>query len=63
MTFLFLENVENSSKSYEKAHKMAKDKLPPTHPIRLGLVLNYSVFHYEIKNDSTKACELAKTVK
>jgi 14-3-3 protein epsilon len=32
----------------------------PTNPIRLGLALNYSVFYYEIKNDSNKACELAK---
>jgi 14-3-3 protein epsilon len=31
-----------------------------TNPIRLGLALNYSVFYYEIKNDSNKACELAK---
>lgn len=32
-----------------------------THPIRLGLALNYSVFHYEIKTNHKKACELAKT--
>jgi len=33
-----------------------------THPIRLGLALNYSVFHYEIQNDPDKACSLAKKV-
>lgn len=32
-----------------------------TDPIRLGLALNFSVFHYEIKNDSKQACQLAKT--
>ena len=35
--------------------------MKPTNPIRLGLALNYSVFYYEIKNVSDKACELAKT--
>lgn len=34
--------------------------LPSTHPIRLGLFLNYSVFHYELCNDPAKACKLAK---
>jgi len=41
---------------------VAEDKLPTTHPIRLGLALNYSVFYYEIKNEPEKACELAKKV-
>jgi hypothetical protein len=35
--------------------------LKTTHPIRLGLALNFSVFHYEVMNDPTKACNLAKT--
>merc|ERR1711907_215976 len=34
--------------------------LPPTDPIRLGLALNYSVFHYEIQNAPEEACALAK---
>ena len=38
------------------------ESLSPTHPIRLGLALNYSVFHYEIKDQPEQACKLAKAV-
>uniref|UniRef100_A0A3Q0T433 Tyrosine 3-monooxygenase/tryptophan 5-monooxygenase activation protein, theta polypeptide a n=1 Tax=Amphilophus citrinellus TaxID=61819 RepID=A0A3Q0T433_AMPCI len=37
-----------------------KAEMEPTHPIRLGLALNFSVFFYEILNSPEKACELAK---
>ncbi|KAL8574953.1 hypothetical protein ACOMHN_052118 [Nucella lapillus] len=55
------ENVKNSFEAYEKASGIATDKMPPTHPIRLGLALNFSVFHYEIQNCPEEACRLAKT--
>ena len=54
--------MENSSNAYNAAFEKAEETLPPTHPIRLGLALNYSVFHYEIENKPDKACTLAKKV-
>ena len=54
--------VGESEKSYEAAFEIAKTKMQPTHPIRLGLALNYSVFFYEILNSPDRACHLAKQV-
>jgi len=46
-------------KSYEDA-TTAAESLMPTHPVRLGLALNFSVFHYEIRKDPEVGCKLAK---
>ena len=54
--------MDSALKAYEDANEVAIEKMAPTHPIRLGLALNFSVFYYEIKNHPTKACELAKKV-
>jgi len=51
---------KKAAENYEQALAIANDKLSPTHPIRLGLALNYSVCFYEILKDQKKACELAK---
>ena len=58
----FLGIVKDSEQAYKNAHELAKKELAPTHPIRLGLALNFSVFHYEIKDEPDKACALAKEV-
>jgi len=52
--------VEESQKAYQEAFDISKTKMQPTHPIRLGLALNFSVFYYEILNSPDKACQLAK---
>jgi 14-3-3 protein epsilon len=54
------EAAENSLVAYTKANDIAQNELPPTHPIRLGLALNFSVFYYEILNTPERACRLAK---
>ncbi|VDM74279.1 unnamed protein product [Strongylus vulgaris] len=54
--------VDKSQQSYQEAFDIAKDKMQPTHPIRLGLALNFSVFYYEILNAPDKACQLAKQI-
>lgn len=52
--------VEDSQKAYMEAMDLAKEKMAPTHPSRLGLALNFSVFYYEILNTPERACHLAK---
>lgn len=52
--------TDSSLDAYKSASDIATTELPPTHPIRLGLALNFSVFYYEIQNSPDKACHLAK---
>jgi len=46
---------------YKQAQDISVKVLDATHPIRLGLALNYSVCFYEILKDKKAACELAKS--
>nr|AZA04512.1 14-3-3h protein [Prunus persica] len=52
--------AEDTMLAYKAAQDVALADPAPTHPIRLGLALNFSVFYYEILNQSDKACSMAK---
>ena len=54
------EVIDKAQDAYEQATKTA-GSLKATHPIRLGLALNYSVFYYEIVESPEIACKRAKT--
>mmetsp|Transcript_10099 Transcript_10099/g.9050 ORF Transcript_10099/g.9050 Transcript_10099/m.9050 type:complete len:245 (-) Transcript_10099:250-984(-) len=54
------ESSARALEAYNSATGIAMRDLPPTHPIRLGLALNFSVFYYEILNSPDRACHLAK---
>lgn len=52
-----LEQVKREAlKAYTEANGI---NLPPCNPIKLGLALNFSVFHYEVMKDHKQACILA----
>jgi len=54
------EDEKHAAEYYKQAFELSEKVLEPTHPIRLGLALNYSVCFYEILKDKKKACQLAK---
>lgn len=53
-------SADASLDAYKAATDIASTDLAATHPIRLGLALNFSVFYYEIMNSPDRACQLAK---
>jgi len=53
--------AEAARGAYEDAKTVAEKSLAVTHPIRLGLALNYSVFQYEVLQEPEKACGMART--
>lgn len=52
--------VQEALEAYDQASKIAEEGLPDGHPVRLGIALNFSVFHFEALSDPAKACELAR---
>ena len=53
------EHADAAAAAYQAATESAAG-LAPTHPIRLGLALNFSVFLYEVQQKQSDACSLAK---
>ncbi|EJD36572.1 14-3-3 protein [Auricularia subglabra TFB-10046 SS5] len=53
--------AKKAEDAYAEAAREADANLPPTHPMRLGVALNHSVFHYDVRKDATRACDVAKT--
>merc|ERR1711948_158337 len=53
--------ANNAKLAYEEAQKVAEKDLAVTHPIRLGLALNFSVFQYEVLQNPDDACKMART--
>ncbi|EIE80617.1 hypothetical protein G6F46_005347 [Rhizopus delemar] len=54
------EATNHAHEAYTRATEIATTDMPTTHPIRLGLALNFSVFYYEIFNSPDRACQMAK---
>ncbi|KAK8889838.1 hypothetical protein M9Y10_034592 [Tritrichomonas musculus] len=54
------EPANKAKQCYENAMEIAKNEIPPSRPTSLGLILNYSVFLYEIIGQKQEAIELAQ---
>merc|ERR1711865_831040 len=52
---------ESARAAYDEAMTAASKELAVTHPIRLGLALNFSVFQYEVLSNPEEACKMART--
>merc|ERR1712083_1025545 len=53
--------AESARVAYSEAQTVAEKGLAVTHPIRLGLALNFSVFQYEVLQNPDEACKMART--
>mmetsp|Transcript_10723 Transcript_10723/g.9138 ORF Transcript_10723/g.9138 Transcript_10723/m.9138 type:complete len:121 (-) Transcript_10723:98-460(-) len=52
--------ADDAYQAYKEATSIAQKELLVTHPIRLGLALNFSVFYYEVLNQPDEACKMAR---
>ena len=59
---LCIEYTDDASKAYSQAKDIADKNLDTTSSVYLGLVLNFSVFYYEIAEEMDQAIKLAEQV-
>ena len=52
--------AQKALQAYQQAEDVASKSLQNTHPVKLGLALNFSVFYYEIMQAPEKACKKAR---
>ena len=55
-----LDTVKSGALENYKLAQSSSESLNACNPIRLGLALNFSVFHYEVMNQHKQACELGE---
>jgi hypothetical protein len=55
-----LDTVKNGALENYQLAQTSSETLNACNPIRLGLALNFSVFHYEVMNNHKQACELGE---
>ena len=55
-----IEMVKNGALENYQLAQTSSESLNSCNPIRLGLALNFSVFHYEVMNNHKTACELGE---
>ena len=58
----FEEMSNNARKMYKEAFDLAEKELPLYNEVRLGLVLNYSVFEYDIMDNKNEGYEMATKI-
>jgi hypothetical protein len=56
-----LSKARDGALEHYKQAETAGQSLHACNPIKLGLALNFSVFHYEVMQDNKQACQLAET--
>jgi len=55
----FEEASNNARKMYKQTFELAEKELPLYNEVRLGLILNYSVFEYDIMDNKNEGYEMA----